>query len=247
MFNSSSRTAALMQVHTTKDYSLFKSIDGNRNLNLLHLNRLRKSMSEKYLYTILMVNDKYEIIDGQHRFEVIKELGLPLHYIICEKYGLPEVHILNATQKTWNADDYLEGYCKLGNPDYIKYKIFKNKYDFQHNICMAMLGDYSSVAGSNNIFQFHNGQFKIKNWQKAIDMADKIMLIEPFYEGFKRRSFVYALITLFKKPQFEFTEFIQKLRLQPTALINCVDTDQYITLIEEIYNYRRRDKINLRY
>jgi hypothetical protein len=78
-------------------------------------------------------------------------------------------------------------------------------------------------------------------------MADKIMLIEPFYDGFKRRSFVYALMTLFKKPQFEFTEFIQKLRLQPTALINCVDTDQYITLIEEIYNYRRRDKINLRY
>jgi hypothetical protein len=159
---------------------------------------------------------------------------------------LPEVHILNATQKSWNSDDYLEGYCKLGYPDYIKYNFFKNKYGFQHNICMAMLSDSTSMPGSS-VQHFHNGQFKIKNWKNAVDMADKIMLIEPFYEGFQRRSFVYALISLFKKPQFEFTEFIQKLRLQPTALMNCNDAEQYITLIEHIYNYRRSSKINLRY
>ena len=62
------------QVHTTTDYFLFKPIDGNRNKNLLHINRLKKSMSENYLFTVIIVNEKYEIIDGQHRFDVIQDL-----------------------------------------------------------------------------------------------------------------------------------------------------------------------------
>jgi hypothetical protein len=96
------------QVQTTKDYYLFTPIDGNRNKNLLHLNRLKKSINENYLFTVIIVNENYQIIDGQHRFDVIKELNLPLHYIVCVGYGLKEVHILNQISKTWNADDYLK-------------------------------------------------------------------------------------------------------------------------------------------
>lgn len=71
------------QVHTTTDYFLFKTIEGNRNKNLMHINRLKKSMADNYLFTVIVVNENYEIIDGQHRFDVIKELKLPLHYIMC--------------------------------------------------------------------------------------------------------------------------------------------------------------------
>ena len=78
-------------------------------------------MQENYLFTIIIVNENYEIIDGQHRFDVIKELGLPLNYVICGGYGLNEVHILNQNSKTWNVDDYLDGYCLLGYTDYLKY------------------------------------------------------------------------------------------------------------------------------
>ena len=52
-------------VHTTTDYSLFKSIDGNRTKNKAHVKKLKKSMEEKYLFTVIIVNEKYEIIDGQ--------------------------------------------------------------------------------------------------------------------------------------------------------------------------------------
>jgi hypothetical protein len=127
------------QVHTTTDYFLFKSIDGNRNKNLIHINRLKKSMSENYLFTIIIVNEKYEIIDGQHRFDVIQELKLPLHYVICKGYGLSQVHILNQNSKTWNMDDYLEGYCSLGYADYIKYKAFKEDYNIGHNETLTLL------------------------------------------------------------------------------------------------------------
>jgi hypothetical protein len=232
------------QVHTTTDYFLFKSIDGNRNKNLLHINRLKKSMSENYLFTVIIVNENYEIIDGQHRFEVIKDLNLPLNYIICKGYGLKEVHVLNANMKTWNADDYLEGYCNLGYEDYLIYKEFKNKYEFGHNECIKLLkGNFNS----GSVKEFHEGKFKIKNLKEAKKYADFILLIKPYFSEYKRRSFVYAMISLFKNLNFEFSEFLQKLKIQPTALNVCNDVEQYITLIEEIYNYKRRIKVNLRF
>lgn len=232
------------QVYKTTDYFLFKSIDGNRNKNLLHINRLKKSMSQNYLFTVIIVNEKYEIIDGQHRFEVIKELKLPLYYIICEGYGLNEVHILNQNSKTWNADDYLTGYCNLGYEDYIKYRDFKNMYKLGHNETMAIL---SGAQVSSHIDKFYTGQFKIEDFEKSCSIVDKLLLIEPYYNGIRRRSFVYAFIQLLKNDNFEFTEFIQKLKQQPTAMVDCTTTTQYVSLVEEIYNYRRKVKVNLRY
>jgi len=232
------------QVHTTTDYFLFKPIEGNRNKNLLHINRLKKSMAETYLFTVIIVNEKYEIIDGQHRFDVIQELKLPLNYIVCKGYGLNEVHILNQNSKTWTSDDYLDGYCKLGYKDYLKYKEFKELYGIGHYECMWLLNG-SQLSNPTQVF--FTGDFKIKNYNEACKIIEKIMLVEPYYQEWKRRSFILAMLQLFKNPNFELTEFLQKLKLQPTALSNCSTTNQYVSLIEEIYNYRRREKVNLRY
>jgi disulfide oxidoreductase YuzD len=233
-------------VHTTTDYFLFKPIEGNRTQNKLHLQRLKKSMKENYLFTIIVVNEKYEIIDGHHRFTIIKELGLPLNYIVCEGYGLGEVHIFNQNSKTWTAQDYLSGYCDLGYRHYIEYRKFQQKYQFGHNECMAVLSNNKKTGGS--LFtQFKDGKFKIANISDADAKAKKIWLFADLYQGFLRRSFVYAMLDLFEKPQFDFAEFLQKVKNQPSVLTDCSTAAQYITLIEEIYNYRRREKVNLRY
>lgn len=244
MDNLNEEPMAFSHVHTTTDYSLFKPIGGNRNKNLFHINRLKNSMAQNYLFTAIIVNENYQIIDGQHRFEVIKELKLPLHYIICTGYGLNEVHILNQNSKNWSTDDYLEGYCDLGYKEYLLYKNFKNEYGFGHQECLALL---TNDRGQHN--NFKSGQLVIDDYFGAKKISDNIMLIEPFYSkiGIRRRSFVNAMISLFKNPNFEFTEFLQKLKLQPTALVDCATTSQYKSLIEEIYNYRRREKVNLRF
>ncbi len=234
------------QVHTTTDYFLFKPIDGNRNKNLLHINRLKKSMSQNYLFTVIIVNENYEIIDGQHRFDVIQDLKLPLNYVVCKGYGLKEVHVLNQISKTWNADDYLQGYVNLGYEDYIKYAEFKDKYKLNHWETLCLLTG-SFASGGALVDVFYQGNFKIKSLKEAEKIIEKIIMIEPYYAGYKRRSFIFAMISLLKNPNFEFTEFLQKLKIQPTALQDCTTTNNYKVLIEEIYNYRRRDKVNLRF
>jgi hypothetical protein len=233
------------QVHTTKDYFLFKSIDGNRTKNNLHVKRLLKSMEEKYLFNVIIVNENYEIIDGQHRFECIKKLELPMHYIVCEGYGLPEVHKLNANSKNWKVDDFLTAYCDLGMEDYIMFRDFKNKYKFGVNECFTLLvsGGYSGEAYK----VFSSGKMKIKSINEAEYKANLILSTAPYYKGYLRRYYVFAINTLLGKPQFDFNEFIQKLKQQPTTLVDCTCQSAYIELIEEIYNYRRREKINLRF
>jgi len=238
-----------IQVHTTKDYSLFKTLNGNRDVNHLHLTRLKESMKASHLTTIIMVNEKFEIIDGQHRFLISQELNLPINYIISKGYGLSEVQILNANMKNWQTVDYVNGYCDLGYKDYIIYRDFVNEYGFQNQIALLLLSnEYSSGSGKENpASRFKEGKFKVKDLDGAKKMAEKIMMIEPYYKGYLRRSFIIALVSMFRNENFEFTEFIAKLKQQPTTMQDCTSTTQYKVLIEEIYNYRRREKINLRF
>lgn len=229
-------------VFTTTDYFLFKPIDGNRNKNLTHINKLKQSIKQNYLYTVIIVNERYEIIDGQHRFDVIKELNLPLNYIVCKGYGLNEVHILNHNSRTWNSDDYLDGYCKLGYKDYLIYREFKNKYNLGHNEVILLLGNSNETFDS-----FKSGQFKVNSVPEAEVIVKKILGIEPYYEGVRRRNFMLAIIGLLKNSNFEYDEFIKKLKIQPTILQDCTSVSTYKAHIEDIYNYRRKEKVNLRF
>jgi hypothetical protein len=241
----------ISQVYTTMDYSKFKSINGNRQVNKLHLARLKNSIAENYLFTTITVNENFEIIDGQHRFECIKELQKPLHYVVCKGYGLNEVQRLNVSTRNWTFNDYVEGYINLGLRDYLIFKEFKNKYDFGVMETASILAGFfsrQSFDKSNTFYtDFRKGLFKVKDLFGAEDLADKINLIAPYYSGYKRRSFFYAMMAMFKNPEFEFTEFLQKLKIQPTALQDCSNVSQYKMLIEEIYNYKRREKVNLRF
>jgi hypothetical protein len=233
------------QVHTTTDYFLFKSIDGNRNKNLLHLKRLKQSMVKNYLFTVIIVNEKYEIIDGQHRFEIIQELKLPLNYIICKGYGLNEVHLLNANSKNWTTEDYLAGYCDMGYPDYLKMRDFCLKHDLKISQGLILLS--GNRYNDDAFINFRDGTWKIDNFATGEKIAYGINLIRPLYNGATRRTFVLALVKLYKNRNFEIVEFLSKLKIQPNALVHCINVDQYVALIEEIYNYRRREKVNLRY
>jgi hypothetical protein len=234
------------QVFTTKDYFMFKPIEGNRKKNLLHVKKLSKSISENYLFTILTVNEKYEIIDGNHRFDALKDLNYPLNYVICPGYGLKEVHILNQISKNWNSDDYMNGYADMGYENYVNYKNFKDKYKFGHDECMAMLSGVNSGHGKI-LYSFRNGSFKIVDIEEAIMYAERLWSLSDLYQGFKRRHFIYTMLALFDNPNFEFDQFVSKLKLQRSMLTDCVDTKQYLALIEEIYNYKRKEKVNLRY
>lgn len=247
------------KVYKTSDLSIFTQIDGNRVPNLQHIRRLADSIR---VYGMkcnpILVNERMEVIDGQHRLMAAKDAESFVYYIIVQGYSLNEVHTLNLNQKNWTRRDFIEGYANMGIESYIKLRDFINKNDdFSFNDCIAMCSNrstgslYDKQRVKNPILSIQEsveeGTWKGKDYLLAQEWANKIRIIKTYYAGYARTGFVGTMIGMFNNENFDFNEFMHKVRLQPTALVDCANRDQYKTLIEDIYNYRSRNKINLRY
>jgi hypothetical protein len=258
----SSQVQEVNKVYKTDDLSIFKSIDGNRVANLQHVKRLTDSIK---IYGMkcnpILVNEKMEVIDGQHRLIAAKEAKSFVYYIVINGYTLNEVHTLNLNQKNWTKKDFMEGYANMGIESYIKLSKFVEKNnDFGFTDCVSLCSNISGVDNLNLTQKyradgkkytskqvFEEGTWTGKDFELAQDWVNKIRMISLYYLGYNRSTFVGTMIGLFQKENFDFNEFMHKLRLQPTALVDCANREQYKTLIEDIYNWRSRQKINLRY
>ncbi len=246
------------KVYKTSNLSMFKDIDGNRVPNLQHIKRLVYSINKYGMKcNPILVNERMEVIDGQHRLMAAKEAESFVYYIIVKGYTLSEVHTLNLNQKNWNKSDYMEGYANMGIESYIKLREFTlRNTDFAFPNCLALC---SNIAKSTSLFLsnqikilsskhvFEEGTWIGNDWDKAQDWANKIRLVGTYYEGYNRSTFIRAFIPLLSNVKFDFNEFMHKLRLQPIALIDCVNAEQYRTVIEDIYNWRSRNKISFKY
>ena len=249
------------KVYKTNDLSIFKTIDGNRVPNLQHIRRLADSIrSYGMKCNPILVNERLEVIDGQHRLLAAKETESFVYYIIVNGYSLNEVHTLNLNQKNWVKKDFMDGYANMGVHSYIKLKKFVEKnYDFTFTDCINMCSNVTASANSisnkhrgdgktvNLIEVFEEGTWVGKDFELAQDWANKIRMIKPYYSGYNRSQFVGTMVYLFKNEKFDFNEFMHKVRLQPTALVDCANREQHKTLIEDIYNYRSRNKVSLKY
>jgi hypothetical protein len=240
------------KVYKTSDLSIFKTISGNRVVNPQHVKRICDSITiNGMLCNPILVNEKLEVIDGQHRLNACKKANSHIYYIILNNYDLSQVHTLNLNQKNWTKKDFLEGYANMGIKSYVDFKDFLEKNeDFSLPICMAFCNnttDNSHNKLGENLEVFEDGSWKGRDFNIGQDWANKIRIIQPYYKGYNTGVFVGTLITLFKNENFDFNEFMHKLRLQPTALLDCRNREQYKTLIEDIYNWRSRNKVNLRY
>ena len=219
-------------IRKSKDYNIFKTLTGNRELNVSHKEKLKKSFKENYLISPIIINEKYEIIDGQHRFNAARELGYYVYYILIKGYSLEEVKMLNTNSKNWKREDYLNAYCDLGFEEYIKFK------KFYGDIKEFTIGSAERIAAghqSDNMSGFRNGKFRFGNVLDAYDTAQKILMFKPYYKGFNRNTFVGAVMKLIRNENYNHAQMIHKLSLNPSLLVDCANTSQYVLLLSLIH------------
>ncbi len=245
---------AVAKVYQTNDYSKFEKLQGNRPVNENHLRRLKVSFELKQLFSPIIVNEKYQIIDGQHRFTVCEQLGLPIHYIITKNYGLREVKILNQNTSNWTKSAFLESYCELGYENYLKFRNFKRRFPkFNFTICEVLLtqrtGSKNEHENGKNVSSkyFEEGKLTIPNIDISIEQANRIYQIGNYYSGFNRTNFVKAMVKMFKNENFDFQWFLKNLKKLQTRIYDAPSITDYIVIIEDIYNHGRKNKVNLRF
>lgn len=106
-------------IQNTKDYSIFKKLEGNRPVVNRRVNKIIASIQNVgYITSPLIVNEKMEVIDGQGRLEALEQLKMPVEYIVHPGIGINECIAMNINQGNWSLKDYIESYATRGNKSY---------------------------------------------------------------------------------------------------------------------------------
>ena len=234
--------AKLCEVIETNNYEKFSYIGGNRpvRVNKAHFKNLKDSISIKQIPVPIVVNENYEICDGQNRFEACKKLKKPVFYIKIDGLGLEDVQRLNANTKNWDTDDFLDSFCAQGIPAYLEYRAHKEKYKFPHTSTQVILSGGWEGKGGKNISQvFKDGNFEINDHKKAYKISDMIVEISKYFTGYKEQKFILAMLHLFKHDEYSHATFMRKLARQSARLTPQADKEGYLTVIEGIYNNKQ--------
>ena len=95
-------------VYSTSDYSKFRLVFGNRELLRRKVIKLREAIKieNKILSYPVVVNSNFQIIDGQHRFVALAELGLPIYYIVDDTFKVESIPKINTAQHKRKSNDY---------------------------------------------------------------------------------------------------------------------------------------------
>ena len=237
----------------TKDLSIFKLHPSNRKVDMNRVKKIAASMKEDGLFLEpIIVSSHMYVADGQHRLEAAKIAGCGIYYIV--DYAIKGIFAAaaqrNRNAKSWSKNDYVDGLAAEGVHNYKVLQGFAKKYPMFTLTEQILLLQNSANSGSKD--SFINGNLKIGSEIMAEHWANRLIrLREYFPKGYNTSNFVRTMIILFEKKSgvFNFEEFMHKLELRPTALKPCGDKRSYSELIEDIYNYKRRndEKVSLRF
>jgi len=239
------------KVYKTTAYSAFSRLQENRDLQEQHVHTLMESFrKDGYLFTILYVNEKMELIDGQHRFEAAKRLHLPVYFIVMPGWGIKEVAILNVNSRNWTMEDFLNTHAKSGN---IHYQVFKKFYD-QHafditTAQLIVLGKRTKHGGTSDDFRSGKMVTREDLVKSAYTKARKIQQFKDFHPyAWKSRNFVEAMLHLLNTKGYDHGHMVEQLKKYPITMLQesrSLRVEEYLNLLVEKYNYRKKDKIEL--
>ena len=236
------------KIHATMDYEQFVFLKGNRQINDLHEKQIVKSMQENgILFNLVVVNENMEIIDGQHSFRAQKQLNAPIFYIMVLGYGLREVQVLNSETANWSLKDFLKSYLQLQNEYQDHYKTvdwFKSKYDWGYSdIISCLMG--GTTGGSAYSDSFKLGKFEVKFLSICMKYAEQLISfgLPPFY---KKASFLRAALKMFKSKGYKHKVFLKKLKYKGAVMPTNASYNDYMDLLEKVYNKRTEAKDKIR-
>ena len=237
-------------INYSSDYSMFKFLDQNRETMDRHIADLAASIKESGQIHAIVVNDKFEIIDGQNRFKACKLLGIPVMYLQNKTASIKDVILMNNTQVGWKMRDYLRCFSNKKHDNYAEYvdvNDFMEEYKLNFSITLYLLSDarsdeYGRVA-------FKKGTFKVKNMAKAKKMANVLVKIKAFAPDLVLiMRFCMAYFKLSELDRFDVDTSISQLKKYRRKIDGAISYEDYLQRIKETYNFRliKRNKISYR-
>jgi hypothetical protein len=236
------------KVYKTKDYNLFNFRPDNRPVIQSHVKELMDSMTkhgwEQGSYVV--VNEKMEVIDGQHRLLSGMELNLPIIFTIEKGSNFETIQTLNTKQKNRTKYNHIQSFVNKKNSNYVILDKYMNKYpEFKLTEMLMFLGNTQTNINKS---VFEDGEFVVRSTDIADGWINNLLSLKGYFPKYYNKSiFVRSILRVLKNENFKFSDFLHKVQLRPLMLQPCGTVEQYVDMIEKIYNYGRGNKINLRF
>lgn len=233
---------------TTKDYTIFRNIDGNRKIIPAHVEKLAAAIERKNLlkYFPILCNERMEVIDGQHHLMAAAKLGYEVTYEVVPGLTLDDVMSINTHSKGWSTNDFIDTYIQLGKKDYDVLRSFVRHYGISASMAARLLG--SASDGSKDIMAtVRNGNFRALRQDHAHRIATQLVDL-GLHADFNTRAdrpLMDTLQSLDRNNSFEFDRLVAKLSLSGQKLTKRATSKYYLLEIEELYNFNAKTKVEL--
>lgn len=255
------------KIYQTNNYAIFSFITGNREINEAKVKALVTEIRKNGLLLPILVNEKMQIIDGQHRFSACKILRAPVTYFIRNKANIEMAANMNVAGSNWSLHDWINKYAEDGNDDYIYLRNWIKKCR-THNVparsavmlaqnstttaCYYMFSDgvvrrdgKSSKEGVKKIYRVGDavtlGKWQAGDRQLAEKLLTQLVMFSefPFY---RKNSFASAFIRVSRIEEFDMQQLYRQATKRPNLFKNQTGVHGFMEMFEKTYNYGRAQK-----
>lgn len=224
-------------VKFSMDYDAFKLMDANRKLNSRNYAKLVASMKEEQLIIPIIINEKNEIIDGQHRYTAAKELGLPVYYIVQKGYSIEQVKRANMVGSNWTKEDFLESHVQDGTGDYADFKEIIDTYDVNISDVIKLFALVQCKNQQITSKQFEEGSFSMDKKDEVIAFLESLEDFDGFKE-YKTKPFFTAFMKLYFQPDYDHAKMKERLKTRASYIIKKSNYGEYLELLtKNVYSF----------
>ena len=165
-----------------EDFYKFKLLKRNRTTSQAQVNKLIVKLQEpKGQLVPIIINEKWEVINGQHRLQAAEEGNID-HIIVMMSNGatIEDVIVMNTTEKKWNFWDYLKCHSEPSAPsseEYQKIKTFLKNYTISPKAALWLLSGNNHDYGTED---FEAGIFEVKHLEEAQKQGDYLRKVKGY-------------------------------------------------------------------
>jgi len=227
----------------TKNYDMFELKEDNRDVkDNRHIRDLMGSMERNGFLksgaiSVKNNGNKYVVLDGQHRLEAAKRLGIAVWYTVDDEIpetALPDLQIA----KKWLPKDYLKHWLVKGNKSYNKIdEIHKHYTKVSITTIVHLLENGQSINGSRA--RFETGAVRITHLDKTLKT---LQYAEELYKLYKHewlfgRTFLDSFQQIIQIEGYDQKILLQRLKHRSEEFRQMLSPEGYYKMIGGIYNY----------
>jgi len=224
-------------IHETKNYSMLKHYDFNRQIDQKNLEKITKSIQKDGQKQPISITSDGYIYDGQHRFMALRSLGLPVWYCVNNQATARDLLTVNQVRKGHTTRDLVWYNGRTGNLDCARLIELQEEWGdtFSEGVIYTA---YNNNAGHSYHKLIRENTYVVDE-VFGTELLNSLLLIKKEFPKASTNTFARALKMIMQKNKnFKVDELISKMGF--VKIIAYGKEKDLRQEIVDVYNYKRR-------